>query len=163
MIEPWPDPENRVELLAETDRFGVPKVLVTWRRHEIERRTHRHAIDLIGRAIEAGGHGRMTIDPGFWEFDRWDRAVIDDLAPHGHDADGRLAVRGVVDTDCRVFGTSNLYVAGSSVFPTGGSGPPTFTLTDARPPPGGPSRPSASARAPSPTRKPLCRSPAFKI
>jgi choline dehydrogenase-like flavoprotein len=36
--------------------------------------------------------------------------------------------RGVVDADCRVHGLSNLFVAGSSVFPTAGSGTPTLTL-----------------------------------
>ena len=44
----------------------------------------------------------------------------------------RMAQRpeeGVVDRDCKVFGTSNLYVAGSSVFATGGAINPTFTLT----------------------------------
>ncbi len=35
---------------------------------------------------------------------------------------------GVVDRDCRVHGFANLYVAGSSVFPTPGSGTPTMTI-----------------------------------
>lgn len=35
---------------------------------------------------------------------------------------------GVVDADCRVEGVANLYVAGSSVFPTSGFGNPTLTL-----------------------------------
>jgi choline dehydrogenase-like flavoprotein len=35
---------------------------------------------------------------------------------------------GVVDTDCRVFGVDNLYVAGSSVFPTSGYANPTLTI-----------------------------------
>jgi choline dehydrogenase-like flavoprotein len=35
---------------------------------------------------------------------------------------------GVVDQDCKVFGTRNLYIAGSSVFPTGGHAPPTLTI-----------------------------------
>jgi len=35
---------------------------------------------------------------------------------------------GVVDPNCRVFGTRNLYVAGSSVFPTSGLANPTLTL-----------------------------------
>jgi choline dehydrogenase-like flavoprotein len=36
--------------------------------------------------------------------------------------------RGVVDPDCRVHGVANLYVAGSSVFPTSGYANPTFTI-----------------------------------
>ena len=37
--------------------------------------------------------------------------------------------RGVVDRDCRVHGMGNLYLAGSSVFSTGGVATPTFNLT----------------------------------
>ena len=36
--------------------------------------------------------------------------------------------RGAVDADCRVHGLSNLFVAGSSVFPTSGSTSPTITI-----------------------------------
>jgi len=36
--------------------------------------------------------------------------------------------RGVVDPDCRVHGVANLYVAGSSVFPTCGNANPTWTI-----------------------------------
>jgi choline dehydrogenase-like flavoprotein len=34
----------------------------------------------------------------------------------------------VVDAQCRVYGVDNLYVAGSSVFPTSGIANPTLTL-----------------------------------
>ncbi len=36
--------------------------------------------------------------------------------------------KGVVDRNCRVHGISNLYVAGSSVFATGGNDLPTMTI-----------------------------------
>ena len=36
--------------------------------------------------------------------------------------------QGVVDEHGRVHGTSNLFVAGSSVFPTAGWAPPTLTI-----------------------------------
>jgi choline dehydrogenase-like flavoprotein len=36
--------------------------------------------------------------------------------------------KGVVDGDQRVHGRANLYIAGSSVFPTGGHVPPTTTI-----------------------------------
>ena len=35
---------------------------------------------------------------------------------------------GVTDPDCRVHGLANLYLAGSSVFPTAGHANPTPTL-----------------------------------
>lgn len=55
------------------------------------------------------------------------------VPPHGHDHMGttRMSVRpedGVVDADCRVHGLRHLDVAGSSVFPTGGSANPTLTV-----------------------------------
>ena len=38
------------------------------------------------------------------------------------------ASEGVVDANCRVHGVSNLFVAGSSVFPSYGTHNPTFTI-----------------------------------
>jgi choline dehydrogenase-like flavoprotein len=56
-----------------------------------------------------------------------------DHAMGGHHPIGttRMARRpeeGVVDPDSRVFGTDNLYMAGSSVFPTMGYANPTLTI-----------------------------------
>ena len=36
--------------------------------------------------------------------------------------------QGVVDANCRVHGVHNLYIAGSSVFPTYGASNPTLTI-----------------------------------
>jgi choline dehydrogenase-like flavoprotein len=41
---------------------------------------------------------------------------------------GATTRTGVVNSDCRVFGMSNLYVAGSSVFPTASANFPTQTI-----------------------------------
>ena len=38
------------------------------------------------------------------------------------------AATGVVDRNCKVFGMANLYIGGSSVFPTGGHANPTYTI-----------------------------------
>jgi len=47
---------------------------------------------------------------------------------HGSTRMAREQDKGVTDANCRVFGLDNVYVAGSSVFPTGGYSNPTFTI-----------------------------------
>jgi choline dehydrogenase-like flavoprotein len=72
------------------------------------------------------GHGRIAT--------RFPRQVFRafDPKPHFHHmGTTRMAsdpASGVVDADCRVHGVENLYVAGSSVFPTGGNANPTLTI-----------------------------------
>ncbi|MFT3974557.1 MAG: GMC family oxidoreductase [Amaricoccus sp.] len=128
VVEPLPDRENRVVLVDAKDRHGVPKIHLTWRRHDVERETHRHALDSVRKAVEARGYGRTTVDPSVWEPERWDSTVITTWHHMGTTRMATAPSQGVVDADCRVFGTSNLYVAGSSVFVTGGGVPPTFTV-----------------------------------
>ena len=49
--------------------------------------------------------------------------------PSGSTRMSESADKGVVDKNLKVFGTKNLYVVGSSVFPTGGYANPTLTIT----------------------------------
>jgi choline dehydrogenase-like flavoprotein len=127
VLEPWPDRDNRVTLTGERDSLGLPKVHVRWRRGEIERRSHRHAIELVARHIEARGLGTVHVDPSVWE-DGWDERVMTTWHHMGTTRMAADASRGVVDPDGRVFGVENLYVTGSSVFPSGGGSPPTYTI-----------------------------------
>ena len=89
------------------------------------------------------GHGRVRLHPALQDpTGGWARAG--NLAGHGiaseapemeiswhHIGTTRMAASprdGVVDGNCRVHGTANLYVAGSSVFPTAGNANPTLTI-----------------------------------
>jgi choline dehydrogenase-like flavoprotein len=52
--------------------------------------------------------------------------TIDGVHQSGTTRIGQSVADGVVDTDLKVFGTNNLYVCSSSVFPTSGQANPTF-------------------------------------
>lgn len=117
---------NRICLAADRDEFGRRRARLEWDWSEADRRNVARSIRRIGEAIERAKVGRF-------------RSAIDLLAtldsfgglhhPMGTtriDSEPRL---GVVDETCRVHGTENLYLAGSSVFPTGhGYANPTLTI-----------------------------------
>jgi choline dehydrogenase-like flavoprotein len=121
-----PAHDSRVVLSTERDALGVPRADLDWRISEIDRRTIVRGLERMGAGFARAGLGRLRIDdwmlePGF---------AVPEGSYH-HIGTTRMADeprRGVVDRDCRVHGTSNLYVAGSSVFPTSGHAPPTMTI-----------------------------------
>ncbi|MBA4169950.1 MAG: GMC family oxidoreductase [Chloroflexi bacterium] len=126
-IDPVPNPASRVRLGADTDALGMPRVELDWQLTELDRRSVERTIELVGRAVGEAGIGRVRLtldgDVGTWPADLaggWHHMGTTRM----HD-DPR---RGVVDGDGRVHGMRNLYVSGSSVFATGGSGTPTMTL-----------------------------------
>jgi choline dehydrogenase-like flavoprotein len=68
--------------------------------------------------------GNATVEPA--------RTVLPRFRDASHQlGTTRMAARpeeGVVDQSCRVFSVDNLFVAGSSVFPSAGNANPTFTV-----------------------------------
>lgn len=122
--EQAPDPESRVTLTDERDALGMPRLDLRWL---IERRQpealHR-AMVLAGSFF--GERGARLHFPT-------DRGALDWTAlPGGHHlGTTRMTAdpsTGVVDANGRTFDVPNLYVAGSSVFTTGGSCNPTLTV-----------------------------------
>ncbi|MGH8909146.1 MAG: GMC oxidoreductase [Egibacteraceae bacterium] len=126
-IEQVPDPDSRVLLIEERDELGMPRIACDARLGEADWRNCRRALTLLGMEIGRIGLGRLKMLYGEDET-----AWPDDLTggPHlmGTTRMSDDPAQGVVDRNCLVHGTSNLYIAGSSVFPTGGSGTPTLTL-----------------------------------
>lgn len=128
--EQVPVAENRIELAEEKDALGVPRVRLHWRRNEIDVRTIRTMARLFGAYLAEADIGRLRLD-------EW---VIQDGGPENvprmrggrhHMGGTRMSDTpdyGIVDRDCKVFGQDNLYVAGSSVFPSGGFCNPTLSI-----------------------------------
>lgn len=129
-MEQAPNPQSRVSLDTEKDELGVPRAMLHWALTPLEKRSIRTLYQLIGREVGAAGIGRVRL----LEYLRDEN---DDTWPSftgggwHHMGTTRMSddpARGVVDPDCRVFGIENLYVAGSSCYPTSGAANPTLTL-----------------------------------
>ena len=125
--EQCPDPASRVVLGDERDALGVPRIELDWRLNELDKRSLRTMQQKIAEEFGRTGTGRLKINP--WLDDQPE--VWEMMGGNHHMGTTRMSdmpERGVVDRDCRVHGIANLYLAGSSVFPTGGSANPTLTI-----------------------------------
>ena len=125
---PHPDPLSRVTLNDTVDALGMREVTLDWRLpDDFERNMHR-AHELLAQELGRTGVGRVRIESkATTGYD-----PIKDLGEgHHHMGTTRMSDdprRGVVDADCRVHGISNLYIAGSSVFPSYACDDPTLTI-----------------------------------
>ena len=126
-IEQAPNPDSRVSLTDHRDALGMRQMKLDWQLTELEKHSVVRTLELLGAEIGRRGLGRLRV-----EVDDGGDSWPEDLAGGWHHMGTTRMhddpTRGVVDRDCRVHGMDNLYVAGSSVFTTAGSGTPTMTL-----------------------------------
>jgi len=133
--EQAPNPDSRVKLGSDTDALGMRKIQLDWRTCALDKQGARVAMQALDTELRRLKIGHVELSPWLkdagndWEFDPLISAHA--IGGFHHMGTTRMAdhpSRGVVDEHCRVFGLDNLYVAGSSVFPTGGWANPTLTL-----------------------------------
>ena len=92
---------------------------------ELSRRSVHHAARILAASLARARLGRLEMpaeDPP---------PLPNPLGINHHIGATRMHTdpkQGVVDANCRVHGVSNLFIAGSSVFPTGGYANPTLTI-----------------------------------
>ena len=119
--------DNRVTLGDERDRLGRRQVRLEWQLGDGDIENLRRVIARFDQAVREAGVGQL--ERGFPDTaEGWHQAV--EPAMH-HMGTTRMHVdprQGVVDANSRVHRTSNLYVTGSSVFPSGGYANPTLTI-----------------------------------
>lgn len=122
--EQIPDPENRVSLGTEKDALGLPRVRLDWRMRDLDFESIYDSALELGRQLSRAAFGRVRL-----AIDRQWRGHVEFGAHHmGTTRMSDDPRHGVVDADCRVHSVENLYVAGSSVFPTVGWANPTLTI-----------------------------------
>lgn len=126
-LEQDPATASRVGLTAETDAWGLPSVTVDWRLEERERRTAERMIVALDRFFRTWGVGGVAAEPQLSGAD-WRVAFADNQHHAGTTRMSGDPSGGVVDRDCRVWGTDNVWVAGGGVFPTSSYANPTLTM-----------------------------------
>lgn len=128
--EQQPSFGNGITLSTKTrDRFGIPSTVLTWRKSPLERKTLAATAGQFNDWLIARDLGRLRLDS--WVMGRGDYPEGDEMAGHHHLGGTRMADSpkfGVVDRNLKVHGSRNLYMAGSSVFPSGGHTNPTLPI-----------------------------------
>jgi choline dehydrogenase-like flavoprotein len=119
LTEQLPDPENRVVPdFDHRDALGLPRPRIHFRFDEYTRRGLEHARHL---------HEQLFMALGVSELHHGDDVKG---ASHlmGTCRMGSHSTHSVVDADLRAHDHRNLFILGSSVFPTGGASNPTLTI-----------------------------------
>jgi choline dehydrogenase-like flavoprotein len=125
--EQLPNPNSRVRLSTERDALGMCKILIDWRLTAEDRARAAATLRLLGAEVTRVGLGRVRS----WFLEdklNWPSDLFGDQHHAGTTRMHRDPSQGVVNADCAVHGLANLYVAGSSVFPTIGGNNPTLTI-----------------------------------
>jgi choline dehydrogenase-like flavoprotein len=123
--EQAPNAESRVTLSDERDPFDHPRLRVRWQLTDADISSIVESARILGREFGRLGVGRVQalIEPAMkWPIAGGGFHHMGTTRMH------RDPAQGVTDVNCGVHGVSNLYVAGSSVFPTCGHANPTLTV-----------------------------------
>ncbi len=124
-----PNADSRVILSQERDPLGMRRVKLDWRLGELERRTAWEYMKVVAAEFERLGLGsydlaalRALNDAG------WDALAHDSAHHMGTTRMHQSPQFGVVDSECKIHGISNLFIGSSAVFPTSSRSNPTMTI-----------------------------------
>lgn len=125
-LELEPDPDRRLTLTAERDALGMPRLKLFNKVSDRDFQRYRDTMREFGRQLLAAGTGMIRLN--YSTRGEWENAL--DWGDH-HLGTTRMhndPAQGVVDANSKVHDTSNLFVAGSGVFPTYSASNPTLNL-----------------------------------
>ena len=128
-LEQAPNPDSRVQLSTQRDALGQRRLKLDWKLTSFEFRTLQVMVSTIQTEFARLNLGRIV--PESWveaSTDAWQAKVVDGFHHAGTTRMADGPQDGVVDLNCEVFDTKNLYVCGGSVFPTSGYANPTLTI-----------------------------------
>jgi choline dehydrogenase-like flavoprotein len=128
ITEQEPIYNSRVHLSKNKDRLGQNRIIVDWVLSGKEKYTIRSAAKMLGVEFGRLGLGRVKLDDWLFEDDNTLGPMTDAAHPSGTTRMSKTPKDGVVDINCRAHFVDNLFISGSSVFPTNGFHSPTPTI-----------------------------------
>jgi choline dehydrogenase-like flavoprotein len=127
--EQKPRPDSRIQISTKVNSVGIPEAIVNWKISDEEGEAMKRYASVIDQFLKCIGMTQLDWDPGPQDDPKaWVQAGKDILHPMGGTRMGISRDISVVDQNLCVHGVANLYIASCSVFPSGGSSNPTFTM-----------------------------------
>lgn len=119
LCEQEPVNTNRLKLSGtQFDRFGDPLPILNFQQSDKDKKTVEYAKTKLYELASSLGTNFAFRPTGLSSHHLMGTTRMTNSDDHG-----------IVDSNLKVFGTKNLYIAGASVFPSGGAANPTLTLT----------------------------------
>lgn len=124
-MEMEPDPDNRVMLGDAKDVYGQPIPIVRHQTTDVDRQSLIVLHRTLAEEMRQNGLGELV--SALEDSTPW--PITYDASHHmGTTRMGTDRRTSVVNPDCRLHSVDNVYIVGSSVFPTSGCANPTFTI-----------------------------------
>ena len=129
MTEQHPDYNNRITLSDKKDKLGLNKIKLHWKVTNQDKENIKKVVDELAHELSRLRLARVRSLVAEDETDR----IFEELLSYGYHHMGGTRMsddpkNGVVDSQLKIHNRKNIYVAGSSVFPTGGHVTPTLTI-----------------------------------
>ena len=125
-LDQYPDKNNRIALSGEKKADGTFRTDVRWRYSDRDKESVLDFLKHLDKTLKGLGMGRVEYSRLNGDED-WDLVAI-----HSHFMGttrmGKYEKTSVTDQNARVHGSSNLYIAGPSLFPTYGFANPFLTI-----------------------------------
>lgn len=121
-----PSPDNQITLSDQLDPvFGQKLTKIVWNLTDLDEKTYNATTNMYKEAVqELNSNAEVTFAP-------WSE-IVSRAVPNGHHlGTTKMSVNpadGVVDANLLTYDLNNLYIAGSSVWPSAAISNPTFTI-----------------------------------
>ena len=127
-LEEDPNPNNKIILDEEKDKFGIPRVKLYYKKSRHSLKAAKLVLEEFANLCRNEDLGRIAIKDSIYNLEEFDS-----MAANHHIGGTRMGVNksdSVVNIDLNVHNINNLYVSGSSNFVTSGYRNPTFTIVN---------------------------------